>query len=227
MPSQPFICVPKKTKSPSFSQNSTGLPRNSVSSLFRNSTLERVVRPFLPWTGMSCFSNRALVKAIFEASKCLTCGVFEASKSVSTKTLLWKHDYRRQVPSCVELSLLDPEDQEWKNWSGPLYKGLKAKCSKSRDLTAIAICDSNRESQITSHLRQCEPSQKSSLFWLVVWEIGIAILTAIWTEVQITNRAIWKCDLSWLRLRLGGEILAIWTPRFQITSDLRFVIWST
>ena len=42
------------------------------------------------------------------------------------------------------------------------------KCSKSRDLTAIAICDSNRESQITSDLRQCEPSQKSSLFWLVV-----------------------------------------------------------
>ena len=24
-----------------------------------------------------------------------------------------------------------------------------------------------------------------------------------------------------------GEILAIWAPRFQITSDLRFVIWST
>ena len=42
------------------------------------------------------------------------------------------------------------------------------KCSKSRDLTAIAICDSNRESQITSDLRQCEPYQKSSLFSLVV-----------------------------------------------------------
>ena len=40
----------------------------------------------------------------------------------------------------------------------------KAKCSESRDLTAIAICDSNRESQITSDLRQCEPCQKSSLF---------------------------------------------------------------
>ena len=38
-----------------------------------------------------------------------------------------------------------------------------SKCSKSRDLTAIAICDSNRESQITSDLRQCEPSQKSPL----------------------------------------------------------------
>ena len=38
-----------------------------------------------------------------------------------------------------------------------------SKCSKSRDLTAIAICDSNHESQITSDLRECEPSQKSSL----------------------------------------------------------------
>ena len=25
----------------------------------------------IPWTGKSCFSNRALVKAIFEAPKCL------------------------------------------------------------------------------------------------------------------------------------------------------------
>ena len=38
------------------------------------------------------------------------------------------------------------------------------KCSKSRDLIEIAIRDSNRESQITSDLRQCEPPQKSSLF---------------------------------------------------------------
>ena len=29
------------------------------------------------------------------------------------------------------------------------------------------------------------------------------------------------------RLHGLGEILAIWAPRFQITSDLRFVIWST
>ena len=35
------------------------------------------------------------------------------------------------------------------------------KCSKSRDLIAVAICDSNRESQIPSDLRQYEPSQKS------------------------------------------------------------------
>ena len=38
---------------------------------------------------------------------------------------------------------------------------------------------------------------------LSVQEIGIAILTAIWTEVQITYRAIWKCDLSCPRLRFG------------------------
>ena len=56
---------------------------------------------------------------------------------------------------------------------------LRSKCSKSRDLIAIAICDSNRESQITSDLRQCEPSQKNSLSDFVVKEIGIAILTAI------------------------------------------------
>ena len=37
------------------------------------------------------------------------------------------------------------------------------KSSKSHDFIAIAICDLNRESQITSDLRQCDPSQKSSL----------------------------------------------------------------
>ena len=53
-------------------------------------------------------------------------------------------------------------------WLCRLWVLCYPKCSKSRDLTAIAICDSNRESQITSDLRQCEPSQKSRLFWLVV-----------------------------------------------------------
>ena len=80
-----------------------------------------------------------------------------------------------------------------------------AKCSKSRDLIAIAICDSNRESQITSDLKQCEQQQKSPLYWLVVQEFGIAILTAIWTGVQITNRAIWKCDLNRFLQRFGGN----------------------
>ena len=39
------------------------------------------------------------------------------------------------------------------------------------------ICDSNRESQITSDLRQREPSQTSSLTCCT--GIGVAILTAI------------------------------------------------
>ena len=43
---QPIICVPKRTHRVFFSQNSPSLPQNSVSSLFRNSTLETVVRPF-------------------------------------------------------------------------------------------------------------------------------------------------------------------------------------
>ena len=44
--SQPIICVPKRTHRVFFSQNSPSLPRNSVSSLLRNSTLETVLRPF-------------------------------------------------------------------------------------------------------------------------------------------------------------------------------------
>ena len=39
-----YLCA--KANSPSFSQNSPSLPRNSVSSLLRNSTLETVFRPF-------------------------------------------------------------------------------------------------------------------------------------------------------------------------------------
>ena len=95
----------------------------------------------------------------------------------------------------------------WWQWCQSFWCRRCSKCSKSRDLIAIAICDSNRESQITSDLRQCEPSQKIPMFWLVVQEFGIAILTAIWTEVQITNRAIWKCDLSCPRQRFGGTFL--------------------
>ena len=44
--SQPIIFLCAKADSPSFSQNSPSLPQNSVSSLFRNSTLETVFRPF-------------------------------------------------------------------------------------------------------------------------------------------------------------------------------------
>ena len=39
-----YLCA--KVNSPSLSQNSASLPQNSVSSLFRNSTLETVFRPF-------------------------------------------------------------------------------------------------------------------------------------------------------------------------------------
>ena len=47
--------------------------------------------------GKSRFSSCALVKAIFEALKCLyKNSVFEASQLVSTKTLLLKHSCRRQ-----------------------------------------------------------------------------------------------------------------------------------
>ena len=49
--------------------------------------------------GESCFSNHALVKTIFETPKCLKNSGFEASKLVSTKTLLLKHYYRRQGKS--------------------------------------------------------------------------------------------------------------------------------
>ena len=44
----------------------------------------------------SCFSNRALVKTIFEAPNASKNSVFEAEKWVSTKTLLLKHYYHRQ-----------------------------------------------------------------------------------------------------------------------------------
>ena len=45
--------------------------------------------------------------------------------------------------------------------SGHLRLRPLSKCSKSRDLTAIVICDSNRESQITSDLRQCDLIRKA------------------------------------------------------------------
>ena len=58
----------------------------------------------------------------------------------------------------------------------PLGYGMwlvPAQCSTSRDLIAIANCYLNRRSQITSYVRQCEPSHKSSLCCLVVQEIGV------------------------------------------------------
>ena len=47
---------------------------------------------FKRWTGKLCFSDRALVKTRSAFKNC----VFQASKLVSTKTLLLKHYYRRQ-----------------------------------------------------------------------------------------------------------------------------------
>ena len=49
--------------------------------------------------------------------------------------------------------------QRFPYFSKPGFAALSqgAKCSKSRDLIASAICDSNRESQITSDVRQYEP----------------------------------------------------------------------
>ena len=46
--------------------------------------------------GNRALYNRVLVKAILEALKCLKNSVFEASKLVSTKTLLLKHYYRHE-----------------------------------------------------------------------------------------------------------------------------------
>ena len=43
-----YLCA--RANSPSFSQNSPSLPQNSVSSFFRNSTLETVFRPFPNFT---------------------------------------------------------------------------------------------------------------------------------------------------------------------------------
>ena len=50
---------------------------------------------------------------------------------------------------------------------GVRAQNASAKCSKSRDLTAIAICGSNHESQITSNLRQ--------------WGEGMGPTTSAWS----------------------------------------------
>ena len=83
---------------------------------------------------------------------------------------------------------------------------LGAKCSKSRDLVRLrfAIRIANRKSLAIWRARRCDSA-------------------AIWKRLQITNRAIWTSIWSVFDSDLG-DILAIWTPRFKITSDLRFVI---
>ena len=60
-----YLCA--KANSPSSSQNSPSLPQNSVSSLYRISTLETVFRPFpsflWKWKNLGLFSNEDLKKA--------------------------------------------------------------------------------------------------------------------------------------------------------------------
>ena len=63
--------------------------------------------------------------------------------------------------------------------NGRSQGGESPKCSKLRDLIAIVHCDSNRESQITSDLRQHQPPQKSSMLCLDEQKVGIVILMAI------------------------------------------------
>ena len=100
------------------------------------------------------------------------------------------------------------------------------KCSKSGDWTAIPICDSKRKSQITGDLRKCVPSEKTSMYWLVVQEIGVEFKgdlnrgsNHIWTEVLITNRAMWLCDLSCQRQRFPIGLCDFKSPAIY---DLRF-----
>ena len=89
------------------------------------------------------------------------------------------------------------------------HSSCLAKCSKSRDLVRLrfAIRIANRKSLAIWRARRCDSA-------------------AIWKRLQITNRAIWTAIWSVFDSDLG-DILAIWAPRFEITSDLRFVIWST
>ena len=61
-------------------------------------------------------------------------------------------------------------------------------------MPTLTICDSNHKLQITSDLRQCEPAAQIARFENAIW-------------------AVWDSDLL--------EVLVIWAPRFQITSDLQ------
>ena len=62
---------PKETKLfGGISWDSAGISRGRPKSV-RKKSLCSILVPLFPWTGKSCFSNRAFVKAIFEAPKCL------------------------------------------------------------------------------------------------------------------------------------------------------------
>ena len=77
---------------------------------------------------------------------------------------------------------------------------MSAKCSKSRDLIAIAICDSSRESQITSDLRQlgegvCPPPRgfpwkpllRVSVSGRVVCELALLVCDSVWYYVMVLS----------------------------------------
>ena len=80
--------------------------------------------------------------------------------------------------------------------------------------------ESNHESKVLSDLRQCWPLQNSSIFWLTRAGISVATQFVIWTDVQITNRAIWFCnlwfpksDLGEFLWYLGGVLVGLWNGR--------------
>ena len=67
----------------------------------------------IPWKGTSCFSNRALVKTICEARRAFEYCVFEASKVVSTKTLVLKHYYHCQGNRNTHISYIKYLGEDW------------------------------------------------------------------------------------------------------------------
>ena len=64
-----------------------------------------------------------------------------------------------------------------------------------------------------------------SLAILVVLEIGVAILTAIWIDVQITNRAILICDLNLLPQRFGGNSCDLVSAISNVVDVFDIFLW--
>ena len=127
----------------------------------------------------------------------------KSGKKTSTKTSFW---------------VQTPSDRHWVGVFHVKGQGSRVWCtSKPRQggllwasWETARISQNSFSSAPNRDLRQCEPSQNSSLYWLAVQEIGVAILTAIWKEVSVTNHPIWICDLEppktamlWKCLRFG------------------------
>ena len=83
---------------------------------------------------------------------------------------------------------------------------FSGQCSKSHDLIMDAMCDANRESQIMTGLKQCEPSQKTQCSDLALRFYG---------------------NLNTARQRFGRDSCDFVLLRFQIAIDLQFVIRRT